>query len=104
MTAAPKRVVGRPFQKGQSGNPGGRRPAVLSRAVFAKLTDEQAEQIAAELIEKAIAGDLQAISMLWERIEGKVPNKHENGQPGDFDLDLSDVETQALKAALRRVK
>jgi hypothetical protein len=104
MTAAPKRVVGRPFQKGQSGNPGGRRPAVLSRAVFSKLTDTQAEKIAAELIEKATAGDLQAIGMLWERIEGKVPNKNENGQPGDFDLDLDDVSSDVIRAALKRVK
>lgn len=104
MTTPPKRVVGRPFQKGQSGNPGGRRPAVLSRAVLAKMTDEQAEQIASELIAKAVEGDLHAISMLWERIEGKVPNRNENGEPGAFDLDLSDVETRALKAALKRVK
>ena len=103
-TAAKKRVVGKPFQPGQSGNPGGRRPAILSRAIVAKLTPEEADKIAAELIKQATGGDLHAIAMLWERIEGKVPNRNENGQPGEFDERLDDVETDVLRAALKRVK
>lgn len=104
MATAPKRVVGRPFQKGQSGNPGGRRPNVLSRAVFAKMTPEQADRIAEQLIAKAEDGESWAMQMLWERTEGKVPNRNEDGKPGDFEMDLSDVDTDAIKAALRRVK
>lgn len=103
-SAAPKRVVGRPFQKGQSGNPGGRRALLLTKAVVGKLTPAQADQIAAQLIARAAAGESWAIQMLWERTEGKVPNRNEDGKPGDFDPDLSDVDTQSLKAALKRVK
>lgn len=104
VAMAEKRVVGRPFQKGQSGNPGGRRVAFLSKAVAAKLTQAQAEKIANELIKKATAGESWAIQMLWERTEGKVPNRNENGQPGDFGLDLDDVPSQTIRAALQRVK
>ena len=85
-------------------NRGGRPPAVLSRALFSKLTPEQADKLATVLLEKAEAGESWAMEKIWERTEGKVPNKNENGNPGDFDIDLSDIPTTALKAALKRVK
>lgn len=104
MQAVAKKVVGRPFQPGQSGNPSGRRPAILTKALAAKLTPEKAEQLATVLLQKAEAGESWAMQAIWERIEGKVPNRNEDGKPGDFDLDLDDVETKTLKAALKRIK
>lgn len=104
MEAATKRVVGRPFQPGQSGNPSGRRPALLTNALLKRLTPEKADELAAILLEKAEAGEAWALEKVWDRVEGKVPNRNENGNPGDFDADLSDVDTQTLKRALKRVK
>ena len=89
-----KRVPGKPFQPGDARiNRGGRPPAVLSRALFAKLTPEKAE-----------AGESWAMEKVWERTEGKVPTKNENGQPGDFDLDLSDDERTRIRSALKVVR
>jgi len=105
MSTTPKRVVGRPFQKGDPRiNRGGRPPALLSKAMQAVVSDEDAEAIMKRVLAAAKKGDLQAIQMLWDRMEGKAVARNEQGQPGAFDLDLSDVETSALKAALRRVK
>ena len=102
--AARKNGPGRPFQPGQSGNPGGRPPALLSRAILKKLTPERADKIAEELLKKAEEGDAWAIDRLWERTEGKVPNRNENGDPGSFDADLSKVDSDRLRTALKRVK
>ena len=107
MQAAPKKVVGRPFQKGQSGNPSGRPRDPLLAALKGKMTPEKASAIADTLLEKAEAGDMQAVGMVWERLAGKVPNRNENGDPGDFDLDFSDwslADLQQAAAKLRRVK
>lgn len=104
MESPPKKVVGRPFQKGQSGNPGGRKALPLTKAILSKLTPKRAETVAEVLIAKAEAGESWAVQVLYERTEGKVPTKNENGGPGAFDLDLEDVDTDAIKAALRRVK
>lgn len=72
---------------------------------MSKLTPERAEKVAAMLLQKAEAGESWALQMLWERVEGKVPNRNENGDPGDFDdPDLSDVKTPQLRRALERVK
>jgi hypothetical protein len=71
---------------------------------MAQMTPERAEKIAAELLTKAEAGEAWALQMLWDRTEGKVPNKNENGNPGDFDLNLEDVDSNQIRAALKRVK
>src|SRR5690349_2602358 len=110
METAPKRVVGRPFQKGQSGNPAGRakgpRLSTLILQGLAKAAPgargTEAEVVAEKLVALALAGDLGAIKEVLDRAEGKSVARAENGQPGDFDLDLDDVETRALKAALTR--
>jgi hypothetical protein len=104
MESAAKRVVGRPFAPGQSGNPGGRRALPLTKALVGRVTTEQAEQLAQNLLAKALAGESWAMQMVWDRLEGKVPNRNEDGKPGDFDLDLSDVDTKSLRAALKRIK
>lgn len=101
---ARKRGPGRPFQKGQSGNPGGRPRALLTRALADTLTPQEAQDIIAAVKAKALGGDLQATAMLWDRLEGKAVARNESGDPGAFDADLSDVDTAQLRAALKRVK
>ena len=106
MVAAKKKGgVGRPFQPGQSGNPGGRaKGRLLSAVLRQKLTEEDKDAIAQVIIDGAKRGELDKIRELFDRTEGKVPNRNENGQPGDFDERLDDVETDVLRAALKRIK
>ena len=103
--AKPKRVVGKPFQPGQSGNPGGRpKSTSITSILRQRLTDEDKIKIADALIRGAIAGEMDKIRELLDRHDGKVPNKNEDGKPGDFDLDLDDVPSETIRSALKRVK
>jgi hypothetical protein len=69
-----------PFQKGQSGNPGGRPKDFVSlTAQIEKLLRQRAhdgrtraEHVADVLIGLALGGDTNAIKMVLERIDGKV--------------------------------
>lgn len=72
----PPPVSGR-WKPGQSGNPKGRpkkKPftEALER-IFAKLSDEEHEQIAMPLVKKAASGDVSAAKELADRLDGKVP-------------------------------
>ncbi len=105
MATGQKRAVGKPFQPGQSGNPGGRpKGRLLSAVLRQKLTDEDKEIIAQQIIDGAKRGELDKIRELFDRTEGKVPNRNENGEPGAFDELLDEVDTTTLKAALKAVK
>lgn len=74
----PKRVIGRPFQPGQSGNPNGRpksRPFkdALERALKAAGADKDLlDSVAAALVAKASDGDVPAIKEIADRLDGKV--------------------------------
>lgn len=106
MATAPKRIVGKPFQKGADPrrNRAGRPKALLTTALSAILTEADARAIMKQVIDDAKAGDIQAIAMLWDRLEGKAVARAENGQPGDFDLELDDSERERLRAALKVVR
>jgi hypothetical protein len=97
MATAPKKIVGRPFQKGADPrrNPGGRPKALLTAALSATLTEADARLIMQQVITDAKGGDLQAIQMLWDRLEGKAIGRNESGQPGEFtgleDLPLAEL-------------
>jgi hypothetical protein len=100
-----RKLVGKPFQKGDARiNRGGRPKQLLTKALAETLTDADAKAITLKVIALAKAGDLQAAQMVWDRLEGKAIARAENGQPGDFELDLSDVDTKTLRAAFKRVK
>ena len=113
MEAAPKRrVVGRPFPKGSSGNPGGRargpKLSTLIAAELEKATVEgsaitKAQVIAARLVNLAEAGDLGAIREVLDRLEGRAVARNEDGKPGDF-TGLEDVPIEELEQRLRAVK
>lgn len=99
--AARKRGPGRPFQKGVSGNPGGRRRSLLSDAMFKHMTPESAEQIMGQVVAAASKGEAWAITMLWDRSEGKAVGREESGAPGEF-TGLEDVPTTELLKMIQR--
>lgn len=84
MATAARKVVGRPFQPGQSGNPNGRPKDPLLHALRRKMTVAQAEELMTVLLERANAGDMKAMEMIWDRMAGKVVGREEVGGPGAF--------------------
>jgi hypothetical protein len=99
---ARRRGPGRPFVTGdQRINRGGRRPHILTAALQRQLSDAEADQIMASVIEKAKLGDLQAVAMLWDRLEGKAVARNESGEPGSF-TGLEDVPTAELLAFVKK--
>ena len=67
---SPRRVPGRPFEKGRSANPGGRRRGSRNRATLAAavLLDGEAEALTRKAVELALAGDPVALRLCIERI------------------------------------
>ena len=65
-----KQVRGRPFEKGTSGNPEGKRPGTRNAATLANeaLIDGQSEAVIQIVIKKALAEDMAAIRLLFDRI------------------------------------
>jgi hypothetical protein len=70
------------FKKGQSGNPAGHRkgePQITPwlRRLLLETQDgkTRAEHVASRIIQLAQDGDVKAIAILLERIDGKVPDQ-----------------------------
>lgn len=72
-------TIGRPFQKGQSGNPSGRPKSkpfrdALNRIIKESGDDDEALNIVARaLYNKARDGDVAALKEFADRFDGKVP-------------------------------
>jgi hypothetical protein len=66
----PRRVRGKPFQKGRSGNPGGRRRGSRNRATLAAavLLEGESEALTRKAVELALAGEPVALRLCIERI------------------------------------
>jgi hypothetical protein len=92
----PKRVIGRPFQPGQSGNPNGRPKSkpfkrALSEALKAAEDDSDIlKAVALALVAKAKDGDVPAIKEIADRLDGKVT------QPIGGDEDAGPITVQAI--------
>ena len=66
----PKAVRGRPFEKGRSGNPGGRRRGSRNKATLAAaaLLAGESEALTRKAVEMALAGDPTAMRLCMERV------------------------------------
>ena len=96
---SPKKQRGRPFKKGQSGNPKGKPKGVRNKATLAAevLLDGEADTITRKAIELAKGGDITAIRMCLERI---LPPRKDR----PIAVDIPDVNSLAdLKAAYATV-
>jgi hypothetical protein len=73
-------MVGRPFQPGQSGNPGGRpngyvpfAPALRRELAKADRRNKtQMQKIAEKVVQMALKGDMDAVRWIADRVDGKV--------------------------------
>ena len=70
MTKPPGRGPGRPFAKGRSGNPGGRRRGSHNKATLAAaaLLAGESEALTRKAVEMALAGDPTAMRLCMERV------------------------------------
>lgn len=67
---AARKQRGRPFRKGRSGNPAGRKAGSRNRASLAveELLEGQAEKLTRKCFEKALHGDMTAMKLCLERL------------------------------------
>lgn len=80
------------FQKGQSGNPSGKRPGTLNkRSQFIRLLEDNAENLINKLIELALEGDVQALRFCLERFLPKATTNQY------IQLDLQGLDIQLSK-------
>jgi hypothetical protein len=78
----PGNKLGNRFKPGETGNPNGRpKRTALTDSLRAQLQEEMpnadgktiADALARKLLSLALGGDLQAISLVFDRTEGKAP-------------------------------
>jgi len=87
-------TIGKPFQPGQSGNPGGRPKTKPFRDALKRVLDEAGKDderlrlIAEALLGKAATGDVQAIKEIADRLDGKPAQAIVGGDDEDSPIKL----------------
>jgi uncharacterized protein DUF5681 len=93
---------GRPFARGQSGNPRGKKPGTRNRTsmLVEKLFGDQAEAVVAATLKRALGGSTEAQKLILDRL---APARRD--RPATFNLppiekidDLSAVHTSILES------
>lgn len=90
-----ERVIGRPFQPGQSGNPNGRPKIKPFREAIQRALEEAGDDklalqaVATALVGKAMSGDVPAIKELADRMDGKVAQAIIGGEEEDPEIKVS---------------
>ena len=105
-----KRVIGKPFEKGQSGNPAGRPKGSISIVAELKKKLEEVpkennpdkkryvDMLVLTAIKKVLVdGDTQMIKDIIDRVDGR-PN-----QPIESDLNITMIEANKAKDALKNI-
>ena len=103
-----RRARGRPFEKGNSGNPSGRPPGSRNKATLAAemLLDGRAEALTQKAVERALAGSDLALKICLDRI--LAPRRERTvrfalppiGSPADLAAALRAVTTAVAEGAL----
>ena len=92
-----------PFQKGQSGNPGGRPKGMslvaqlkeeLLKPASGSTTTTNKEMVAHKLVQMAIAGDVPAIRLCFEYIDGKAT------QPVEHSGEMEIITVEKIRQAI----
>lgn len=75
-----KRVVGKPFPKGKSGNPSGRPKGALSITTKIRklLETDEGESVARAFVKYAKAGKFPFAKEIIDRIDGKLPDTQQH--------------------------
>src|SRR5208282_609882 len=118
----PARVRGRPFEKGRSGNPGGRRQGSYDKATVAAATllAGESEALTLKAVEMALAGDPTAMRLCMERvlppcrertvkfrlppIEGTLTGETQGPSTHDVSQAINTVTSALAQARSRRVR
>jgi hypothetical protein len=92
----PAKARGRPFEPGQSGNPSGRPKGARNKTTIAVegLLDNEAEALTRKVIELALAGNMAAIRLCFERL---LPPRRDRGVA--FDLPKIESAADAVAAS-----
>jgi Family of unknown function (DUF5681) len=87
---------GRPFERGRSGNPGGRPRGHRNKTTMAveQLLDGEAEALTRKLVEKALEGDVAALRLCFDRL---LPPRRD--RPVVFELPKIESAKDALAAS-----
>ena len=80
-----RKAPGRPFKKGQSGNPAGKAPGTRNKATRAvqTLLDGEAETLTRKCVDLALEGDTTALRICMERL---CPPARERALDADLEL------------------
>jgi len=96
----------KPWKPGQSGNPGGRPKKKLIDEALEELlaTNDSALAflIASKLVARAKRGDIRAIQLVMERVQGKPKAKMELSGPDGREL-LSQMSLEEIDAEINRI-